>query len=809
MKSLIKIFTRRLRRNRAFSLLNIAGLAVGMAIGLLIFQMVRYELSIDTFHRNRDRIYRVVSMETYRNGVIDYDGDAPMPLADALRKEFPQAEKVAATWKEYGREFTIVGAAEKRFRPDGVFYVDPALFDIFDFPWIAGDPHTALQEPYTMAITRSVADSWFGHWPDAMGRTVTTAEGHDVYKITGIMADPPLNTDISMQVVLSYATMRLTKHEQLADPKNWDNFSGNSQCFFLLPKGQRIGSMEAMLPAFVARHYTPLWANSDTRDSSYFQPLKEMHFNTVFYRYGKDGWSYKELWAIGLIGIFILAMACINFINLSTAQSLNRGKEVGVRKVLGSNPRQLFLGFLAETGLLVVLAMVLGFALACVSEPALAQLLQKPLSVYGLLSGPTLLFLVGAGILVTVMAGSYPGLVLSRFEPIAAIKSKINSNSAGGLSLRRGLIVLQFVFAQLLIICTLVVARQMNFFRTRPMGFDRKAIAVISLPQNKESVQKNALFKSQVMHIPGVVSASLCSDPPSSGESGTTLFTFENHPHPEDFEVAYRFADSDYLSTFHIRLAAGRYPYPSDTVREVMLNETTARRLGFASPPDIVGRFLRWGDLSRPAVTVVGVVRDSHASSLKEKITPLLMFTAARNYNHLAVKLNPAATGNALAQMQTLFSREYPGHFFDAPFFDDAIASYYNAEAIASTLFRIFAGLAIFISCLGLYGLVSFMAIQKTKEVGIRKVLGASIGNIVYIFSREFTVLIGIAFLLAAPLGYYFMHKWLVGFYYHIDVGWGIFATAIALSVLIAWITVGYRAVRAAVADPVKSLRSE
>ena len=487
MNSLFKLFVRCLVRNKAYSVLNIAGLSVGIGISLLIFLMIRYELSVDGFHRNRDRIYRVVSTETYRNGLVDYAGNAPIPLGDVLRQEFPQPEKVAPVWRMDERQFILADDRNKFFKTGDIYFAGPELFDIFDFPWIAGDPHTGLQEPNTMALTRSMADAWFGHWQNAMGRTVLMGEHLDPYKVTGVLEDMPGNTDFTMKVVLSYATFRIMEHDQMTDPRAWDNFSDNTQCFFLLGKGQQISSMDAMLPAFVARHYTPLFANSDTRDSSYFQPFKEMHFNTRFGRFGRDGWSYKQLWAIGLIGMFILAMACINFINLSTAQSLNRGKEVGVRKVLGSNPRQLFMGFLAETGLLVVLALVLGVALAWLSLPALIQILQKPLPVHSLFSGATALFLLACGILVTFVAGAYPGLVLSRFEPIAAIKSKLNVRSVGGLSLRRGLIVLQFVVAQLLIIGTLVVVRQMDFFRTLPMGFDRKAIALVRLPGVKNA----------------------------------------------------------------------------------------------------------------------------------------------------------------------------------------------------------------------------------------------------------------------------------------------------------------------------------
>ncbi len=807
MRSNLKLFFRRFYRNKVFGILNIAGLAVGVAISLVIFLIIKEEISIDRFHKNRDRIYRVVSTETFRNGVLEYDGDVPLPLPDFFRKEFPQPEKIAAVYRSWAYKFVIPGKQEKKFNGSQTYFAEPSFFDIFDFPWLSGNPHTALNEPYTAVISRTTANNWFGNWQDAVGKTVQL-NNHENYKITGVMEDAPVNTDLNFPIVLSYATFRLQNQKQIDNPLAWDNFSGDSQCFFMLKEGQKIGSMEAMLPGFVARHFTPLFANSDTRDSCFFQPFKEMHFDPRMYRFGDTGWSSNQLIAIGMIGAFILIMACINFINLATAQSLNRGKEVGVRKVLGSNPRQLFLNFIIETGMLVTFAILLGCTIAYISLPALSQILGKPITANILNSGPTCLFLIILGLVLTWVAGFYPGMVLSRFEPIAAIKSKINAGTIGGISLRRALIVLQFVIAQMMIIGTIIVARQMDFFRDRPMGFDRKAIAMINIPYTDKNNFDKAYFKSGILKLPGVLSATLCSEPPSVNSSGTSYFTYMDHPHPENFETAFRFGDSDYLSTFHIRLLLGRYPYPSDTAKEVVLNETMVKKLGL-KPEDVIGKYIRWGNITSPKLPIVGVVADFNTGSLKEKTLPLLMLSASNSYYSLAVKLNPASIKNTMSQIKQVYTSQYPDFFMNASFLDNTVRDFYNTESIASKLFKIFAGLAIFISCLGLYGLISFMTIQKTKEVGIRKVLGASVANVVYIFSKEFTQLILIAFVLSAPLGYYFMNKWVSSFSYHISIDWTVFALAILLSIIIAWVTVGYKAVKAANANPVNSLRSE
>ena len=726
-----KILLRGLWRKKSFTLLNTLGLSVGISASLLIFLLIRYELSIDRFHSQLDRIYRVLSTETYRTGKMESDGCAPTPLADGLRRDFPQPELVAPVWKVGDAQFGIPlpnGGRDKQVLAKDVYFADAALFGIFDFPWLAGDPQTALKDTYTMAISRSFAVNWFGSWQNAIGKTIVWGDHQKSYKVTGILEDPPSNTDIPLQVVVSYATYRKQHAKELADPTYWDNFPLPSQCFFLLPKGQHIESMNAMLPAFVATHFTPLFANSDTRDSCFFQPLKEMHFNSQFERYGKR---------------------------------------------------------------------------------LLRQLLERPVSLDVFSSPATLLFLLGTCLLVTFLAGSYPGMVLARFDPVAAFKSKINTKTVGGISLRRSLIILQFAIAQLLIIGTLVIVRQMDFFRNRPMGFDRKAITLIDLAPVQDHVRKSAWFKSQVLQLPGVISASLCNAPPSTSGTNRINFVFEHDPQPENFELVQRYADSSYLSVFHLGLVAGRALNASDTTGEALFNETAVKSLGIRSPEAIIGKTFTFNANSPDRIKIVGVLRDFNSTSLREKIKPLVVLPFADFYGQLAVRLEPGKIKSTMARLQTLFTQTYPDQFFVAPFFDDTVVDFYNAEAIESTLFKTFAVLAIFISCLGLYGLVSFMVVQKTKEVGIRKVLGASVPGILYLFSREFVLLIGLAFLIAAPIGYYLMHGWLLGYYYHMEVGWGVFVFAIASSLVIALITVGAKAVKAALANPAKSLRTE
>jgi ABC-type antimicrobial peptide transport system permease subunit len=804
MNNHFTILLRSLRRQKEFSLLNVLGLGVGIGSALLLFLLIRNELSYDTYHSKRDRIYRVVSTETYRNGTMDYDGDAPIPLVDALRREFPQVE-VASDAVEQGLTFIIPGQVgqEKKFAVEA-YYVEPSYFQIFDFPWLQGDPKTGLTDLQTMAISKTTAETWFGRWQDAVGKTVLLGREKSPFVIRGVVADPPANSDLQQKVFVSFETLRRDRPGQFTDPDNWDNFSSNVQCYFLLKKGATIESMNRYLPQFVAEHYTPLFDNSDSRDSSFFQPFRDMHFDTRLDHPGNGSINYNQLLSLGLIGCFLLLVACVNFVNLATALSVNRAREVGVRKVLGSNRGQLLGRFMGETAILVTGGALLGCILAELALGPVCQLLEKQIDRTALLSPGALLFLLVAMVIVTVVSGFYPGLILSGFNPVRALKSKVSA--IGGISLRRGLVVFQFLIAQSLIICTLVVLRQMHYFKSRPMGFDKDAIALIGLP---EGDHRNTVFKTQALDIPGVRAASLCNGAPANEGVWSSGFTLDHHTHAEGFEAIYKFGDADYFNTFRIPLVAGRIPYPSDTIHEAVVNESLVKGMGIRSPGDIIGHSIRFWSSSTTKATVVGVTRDFVTTSMKDKIKPLILSTGTEFYYRLAVKLDPDKIGQATSRLQALHDRLYPEHLWDTYFLDQNMVDVYRAEAETATLFKIFAGLAILISCLGLYGLVSFMAVQKTKEVGIRKVLGASVQSIVILFSKEFTLLVAIAFVLAAPLGYVLMHRWLQNFYFRTDIGWDVFVLSIAASILIAWATVGYRSIRAALADPVKAIKYE
>ena len=813
-----RILFRRLWRKKAFSFLNIAGLAVGIAVSLLIFLIIRYETGYESYNSKKDRIYRVVTEEVQRsNGeTAGYKGGAPLPMADALRQELPGAEKVAAVWNVGGAQLHIPGKTlsdEKIYKEnDGLYFTEPSVYDIFDYEWLEGNAKE-LTEPNTAVLTESLATTFFGNWKNAIGKTIQMWSFRIPLRIVGVFKDLPANTDMQILMGASYETFRKMAEDPFRKTTkgDWQANPWSSNCFLLLQKEQDVQRVAGQLPSFVRKYYQEDPVQDKKRAVLHLQPLTSMHLDGQRYHtYKGDALTIKELWSLGLIGLFLLVVACINFINLATAQSVNRAREIGVRKVLGGNRPQLLRQFLAETSLITFFSILLGCGLAELAVPALSGLMKKPLSL-NLLQDPfILLFLLAAGIVVTFLAGFYPGMVMSRFNPVAAIKSKISTRTIGGISLRRGLVVLQFVIAQLLVIGTIVVIRQMRFFRSQPMGFEKQSTVVLDLPSDSlDRLQYNYL-KSQMLALPGVEAASYCMDAPASWGVNSSPLYFESNPIMADFGIARQFADTDYLKTFRIELIAGRLPYASstDTLREVLINETGMAKLGFRDPHAILGKMIGF-DKNGPRFPIVGVMHDYNGKSLREAVLPLVMGAEWRAYNYLSLRLDPAKMKTTLAQVQQVFTHTYPYYMYDLNFMDQRVEQFYQSEATTSRLFTVFAFLAIFISCLGLYGLVSFMAVQKTKEVGIRKVLGASVGGIVYLFSREFTLLIGIAFVIAAPLGYYFMQGWLSGFYYHIHIGWEVFALAIVLSLVIAWLTVGYKAVKAGLANPVKSLRSE
>ena len=802
LKNYIKIAFRNLLRNRSNTFINIIGLSIGIAACLLIFLVIRFEKSFDTFHKNKNRIYRVVSVFKTPDGV-GYSRGVPFPVTKALRIDYPQLEKVGGIYEISGL-ITLMDGKNKneKFEEDeGVFYAEPEIFDIFDFEWLSGDPKTVLSEPNSAALTEDIADKYFGSWKDAIGKTIKF-KNKFVYKIAGVIKNIPANSDFPFKIVISFNSLKETGIKRNLD--DWVSTFSNFNCYVLFPPELTKVKFEKFLKLFVKKHKPPEYQ----KDGLDVQALSDIHYDSRFGNYNHHTFSRELITALSLIGIFLLLIACVNFINLSTAQAVNRSKEVGVRKVLGSGKLQLAAQFISETFFITVFAIILASVISEVVIKYLNNLLKLNLGLNFLSDPALLMFLAILTIGITVFSGIYPAMVLSGFNPVSVLKNKITLKTFGGVSLRRGLVIFQFVIAQVMIIAMLVVVSQMNYFKNASLGFNKNSIVQVPIPEDSVSVYKSTTLKNRLKEIPGVRKISLSAFSPISDDHWNSDFKFNNSPTSTDFNADLKWADADYFKTYNIKFIAGGPFRVSDSVKGFVVNEELVKKLGYKSPYDVIGKKIDFwnGDI---VANIVGVVKDFNSSPLSVAIKPVVIASRKDFYSLLNIKISVSGVSSTMHSIKKMWESTYPDFLYKYDFLDEKIDDFYNNETTLSILYTIFASIAIFISCLGLYGLISFMTIQRTKEVGIRKVLGASARNIIYLFSKEFTILIVIAFVLASPIAYYIMQNWLEKFAYRINLGTGIFLITIAASLLIAWLTVGYRAIRAANANPVKSLRYE
>ncbi|MES1219070.1 MAG: FtsX-like permease family protein [Bacteroidota bacterium] len=796
-KANFKIGWRNIVRNKTYAAVNITGLSVGIAACLLIFRVVQFETSFDNFHKNPGQVYRVVAATKTPDG-MQYKRANAFPVAAALKIDFPRLSQVARIWEQDGHQVTVMDnrkeATEKKFIENNLFFADPEVFDIFNFPLVEGDARTALGEPNQVLLTQATAKKYFGDWHNAAGKFIKY-DNRRVCKVTGILKDMPANTDLPLELVFSFKT---SGNDTLQD---WVSQTGNLNTFVVLPANLSPLQFNNELARFVTKHTPPEYANQ----GYILQPLSDMHYNSAFGTFRGSVFSHELITTLTLIGIFLVIIACVNFINLATAQAVNRAKEVGVRKVLGSRKKQLIVQFLSETFIITVIAAAFAVFLAWLGLPFLNSLLR--ISVGLAFDWTSVVYFIAGIFTVTLLSGFYPAVILSGFSPVAVLKSKF-SGKVGGLTLRRVLVVFQFTIAQVLIIGTLVVVRQMDFFRNTSMGFDKDEVVTAAVPNDSTSLSKFFGFKQELLRQPGIKSVSFSTFSPSDDSHWGSDFKFDNAIKTTAFSADLKWADADYFKLYDINFIAGKQYTDADSVTGFVVNRLLASTLGFKNPADIIGKKIDFWDGYIKA-NIVGVVEDFHGTTLAKQMKPIVMGSFKNTYQLVNIKLQSRDANPALAAFEKWWKLSFPDNVFGYQFLDDKIASFYLQEEQVSQLYKAFAAIAIFISCLGLYGLISFMAVQRTREVGIRKVLGASVGNIVYLFSKEFTLLVAIAFIIAAPVAWFFMNNWLQNFAYRAGIGIAVFGLTIVTAIVIAWIAVGYQAIKVALANPVKSLRTE
>ncbi|MBS1597339.1 MAG: ABC transporter permease [Bacteroidetes bacterium] len=810
---------RNLVRNRNYAFINIAGLAIGIAVCTIIFMIIQFQSGFDNFHSKKDRIYRVLTEYHHADAAtISYGKNVPFPMPTSLKTAFPQLEQVTPIYASHNDELQVLddnGTPVKNFKEKtGVFYTDPSFFSMFDFPLLAGS-YASLKDPNNVLLTKEIAETYFGDWKTATGKSIKLTGTYRVgaglfqfppivLKVSGVLASIPANTDFQLKLVVAYGTDFTGDKEYGFQNPDWNGTAPDYGCYVLLPPNISVDNLNQQLKEYSRKVQSP-----EKKDSYIIQSLSAVHYDTQTGDYSNKTISRQLLNVLWLIAAFILLIACVNFINLSTAQAVNRAKEVGVRKVLGSNKSQLQMQFIVETFLIVTIAVVLAAGISFFALPSVNRLLELSLS-FNVLNNPAIiLFLLTVTIVVTLLAGFYPSIVLSRFNPVNALKSKRATGNAKGISLRRGLVVFQFVIAQALIIGTLIIVKQMDFFMNQPLGFDKEAIVNVPFRPDSTASKLANYLRQQLLSVNGVQAVSFSSHTPVEDDNDMwSTFKFNHAAKEEDFQAITKFADNEYVSTYKLQLVAGRNLQQSDPTKEFLVNESLVRSLGFKKPEDILNKEVSiWNGLIK--CPVVGVVKDFNDRSFRQNVAPLLITTNITMYRQAAIKL---ATNNMSSTMQSvkkIWEQTFPNYVYDYKFLDDKIESFYKQENQLSQLYKIFAAIAIFLSCLGLYGLASFMAVQRVKEVGIRKVLGASSGNIVYLFSKEFIILITVAFAIATPIAWYYMHQWLQDYAYRINISWWLFAAGGLAAIIIALTTISFQAIKAASANPVKSLRTE
>jgi putative ABC transport system permease protein len=819
IKNYFKIGWRNLKRNKAFTAINVFGLTLGITACLVIYLVTSFQLSYDNFHPDKERIYRVVCDIHSKFGKDIHISTVPDPVGKAIKDEMAGLETITI-FRNYYSSVTIPvkgGDSKKFYAPNPreemseMIIADKEYFDIFQANWLAGNKTTALVDPFKVVLTKSKADKYFGERPseEIVGKTIFYNDSLRL-EVSGVIEDFSANSDFAFKDFISFSTVERSFLKNDFTYDQWGNFNSDGQVFVKLAKGTTISKINNVFANF-SKH--PIVGEGEKAIVK-LQPLSDIHFNEIY----KDSYSSKAstrtLYGLMAIAAFILAIASINFINLSTAQSIQRSKEVGIRKVLGSNRKSVVLQFLCETFLLTLFAVVISLLILNPILFSLEMLIPKVVTI-DLLNFNTIAFLVLITIATSLLAGLYPAKVLSSYLPAVTLKGNPVQNGNNRGFFRKGLIIFQFSISLIFIIATLAIGNQIRFFLNKDMGFAKEAIINISTSWNHPP-EKKELLAEAIRKIPEVSMVSLSEGTPAAqGHWGTTLKYIGKSEIEVESEL--QFCDEKFLPLYQLTLLAGRNLYPSDTMKEILINETCAKALGFIKAEEAIGKILVSGisdTKSQKKCAIVGVVADFHSKSLHEKINPTFITTSKAVTRLVSLKLSPTAGSTnqfskTISKVEKLWKEVYPNEKFEYNFFDQRIAKFYEGEQKTAQIIQMAMFVAIFISCMGLFGLATYTAHKRTKEIGIRKVLGASIPMIIAMISSEFLFLILISILIASPIAWYFIHQWLQNFAYRIDISIWLFLIAGFATILIALATVSYQAIRAALSNPVKSLRAE
>ena len=822
LKNYFTIAVRNFWKQKIFSLINVSGLAIGISAALVIYLLVQFEFSFEKFRKDNDRIYRVITDITFPGESLFRNSGVPMPMPKAVRSELTGIETATHFVATYETKVSMPVAgsqspAEFKKQTD-ILYADEFYFSLFEYDWIAGSKQTALKDPYQVVLTEERAKIYFGNLParDIIGKQITYDDSIKTI-VSGIVKTPKEKaTDFKFKEFISLATVWTTGLKDHFGGDDWGSINSVSQLFVKLKTGTRPEQVNAQF-AELREKYRDKKEQEKDNTKHRLQSLSNIHFNADYGSLGDGRQAHKPtLYGLLAVALFLLLLGCINFINLTTAQSAQRAKEVGIRKTLGSGKRELIFQFLSETLLLTLLATILSIAILPWLLKVFSDFIPPEINFNSVNQTHVWIFLLLLILVMTVFSGFYPALILTKFKPVTVLKNQLHEGTAKSRKawLRKSLTITQFVIAQFLVIATLVVSKQINFSLNKDLGYKKDAIVYFRTEWNffsdKTDNRRFALLE-KIKQMPDVEKVSLSSNSPAHGGASSTTMKVDNGKKEIELMTETMMADPGYFDIYKLKLVAGRLPAQSDTLKEYLVNESFTRSFGFTNPGDAIGRTVARG---KQRVPIVGVLKDFHTKSTHEPIKPVAYSSVEKNSYviNMALKSESGSPGlwkAVLGKVEKEFKKIYPEDDFKYEFFDETIAAFYKKEQDVSRLLKWAAGLCIFISCLGLLGLVIYTTNTRTKEIGVRKVLGASVVQIVSLLSKDLLSLVLIAFIIATPLAWLAMSNWLQDFAYRTNISWWVFAACGVSMLVIALVLLSIRTIRAALTNPVKSLRTE
>lgn len=794
IRNYLLLAIKHLRKQKVFSVINILGLTVGITCCFMIFLFIMNEMSYDNFHKNGKNIYRIMRTGETNGERREVPWVSPA-YATALMNDYPGAIKQAVRVMP---DNDLISYKNVSYNEKNIYLADSNFFQFFDFTLLQGNAAKALNEPNSIVLTKTSAKKYFGN-DDPVGKVVQLNKDEQL-KVTGVCDDVPVNSHLQFDMVISLSTLRSSA------PPDWFTQFPSNMLFTYVQLNPSVDPLQVQkrFPAFMDKYLGEYYAASGFKMGLMIKPLDQIYFASDAFDKAKHG-NKKMVYVFMSIAILILVIACINFINLATARATDRSKEVGLRKVLGAVRKQLVGQFILESVLYAAIACLLSVGLLQLLMPAYSNLLGYELPSYW--TNPWVyVFIIGVIVVVGLLAGSYPALMLSSFSPIDSLKGKLKRGK-GGAFFRKTLVVFQFGISVLLIVSVVVIMSQMNYVRNADLGFNKEQSLIVGF-DNTDISRNKQQFKNEILSIPAVKNVSMMSGEPG-GFHDSYGFEAEANPN-EKYLFNTEFTDFDFVKTLGLKIIAGRdfsESFRTDSAEAVLINRTAATKLGY-TPEQAIGKWIR--NTSRDSLhrRIVGVVEDYHYVSLKDPIGPLVI-SPGRDRRLALIKLSTGNLKSTINAIKKAYVSVAPAYPFEYNFLDAKFDRLYKTETRQQSVLSIFSIIAIFIACLGLFGLASYTAVKKTKEIGIRKVLGSSVQNIVLLLSKDLLKPVLIGTLIAMPVGYYAMNKWLQGFAYRIDFHWWMFAIAIIVAVSIALLTVGFQALKAAIANPVKSLRTE